>query len=43
MGWIHLNAKRNDSARASFEQALKLDPELKGAQEGLRVLDGVRQ
>ena len=38
LGWIYLNTKQNDKAKAEFTTALEENPDLEGAKEGLQVL-----
>ena len=38
LGWIYVSAKRTAEAREQFTKALELNPGLKGAKDGLAVL-----
>jgi tetratricopeptide (TPR) repeat protein len=38
LGWIYVSTKRNAEAREQFTRALELNPNLKGARDGLAVL-----
>ena len=42
LGWIMLSAKRPTDAREQFVRSLELDPELKGARDGLVALQAAR-